>query len=118
MAQPQSWFAFAAGVRSGVTYGASFAQGNCVRAELYLGTSDAALNKSLFDRLLAEKEAIERDFGGPLEWERLDEKQASRVATYREGNIEVGEDALAEIRAWTVDTLLRLKRIMNPRLSS
>ena len=50
-------------------------------AELYIdrgkGSEDA--NKAIFDRLLAQRQAIEAEFGGGLSWERLDTKRASRI---------------------------------------
>jgi len=115
-AQPQSWYAFSSGVQ-GFTYGTSFAQGGRVRAELYIDQGDGDRNKGLFDSLLKQKEPIEQEFMGPLEWDRLDGRQACRVAVYRDGSIDMPEEALAEIRAWAVETLLRLKRVFGPRLS-
>ena len=44
---------------------------------------------------------------GPSAW--VDGKRACRIAGYREGSILDPESALAEIRAWHVDKLLRLK---------
>jgi hypothetical protein len=114
-AQPQSWYLFPSGVQ-GVNYGHSFAQGGRVRAELYIDQGDAAKNKTLFDSLLSQREAIEREFKEPLEWERLDDRRASRIAAYREGSIDLPDGSLAEIRAWAVDALLRLKQVVGPRL--
>ena len=50
------------------------------RVELYIDTGDAETNKSYFDRLPEHKEAIEEVFGVPLDWQRLDNKRASRIA--------------------------------------
>ena len=50
------------------------------RAELYLDTPVAADNKAMFDALHAQRAAIEADFGGPLSWQRLDDKRASRIS--------------------------------------
>lgn len=113
--QPQNWYSFASGV-SGITYGTSFAQGGRVRTDLYIDQGDLDMNKAAFDRLLVQREVLEREFGEPLEWERLDDRRASRIAVYREGSIDNSPEELAEIRAWTVDHLLRLKRVFGPRL--
>jgi hypothetical protein len=80
-AQPQNWYSFASGV-SGISYGLSFAQKRQVRVEVYLP------NKALFDELVKEKVALDGAFGEPLEWERLDDRIASRIAVYRPGSIE------------------------------
>ena len=37
-------------------------------------------NKRYFDALLKHKNEIEASFGAPLEWQRLDQKRASRIA--------------------------------------
>ncbi len=115
VAQPQSWYLFPSGVQ-GVNYGTSFALGGRVRTELYIDQGDAETNKALFDSLLAQKEDIEQEFREPLEWERLDERRASRIAVYREGHIEQSDEKLADIRGWTTDRLLQLKRVLGPRL--
>lgn len=116
VAQPQNWYLFPSGVQ-GVNYGTSFAQAGRVRAELYIDQGDADRNKALFDSLLKQREAIEQEFKGPLEWERLDDRRASRVAAYRDGSIDLPEEKLAEIRVWAVETLLRLKQVLGPRLA-
>jgi len=115
-AQPQNWYLFPSGVQ-GVGYGTSFAQGGRVRAELYIDQGDAESNKVLFDALLKQREVIEQELKGSLEWERLDDRRASRIAAYREGTIDSSEEKLAEIRAWAVDTLLRLKKVLGPRIA-
>jgi hypothetical protein len=66
--------------------------------------------------LLRRKVDIEREFREPLEWERLDDRRASRIAVYREGNIIQSEEKLAEIRGWAIERLLQLKRALGPRL--
>ena len=113
--QPQNWYSFASGF-SGITYGASFAMGNRVRVELYIDSTDAERNKDLFDRLAQEKEKIEEKFGEPFEWERLDEKRASRIAVYRPGSIGDDGETLEEVRAWTIDHLLKLKKVFPAHL--
>ena len=111
LAQPQSWYSFSSGV-SGVTYGASFARGARARIDIYLNLGDSTENKALFDRLLTHKSQIEAAFGQPLEWERLDEREASRVAVYRAGSIEDDNKVLAEVRGWMVDMLLRCRDVL------
>ena len=59
---------------------------------------------------------IEREFGEPCQWERLDHRQGSRIAIYRQGSIESDTQSLQEIQAWTIDYLLRFKKIFGPKL--
>lgn len=56
---------------------------NCIGIELYI--SD---DKSIFDRLYAEKDVIEKELGLTLDWQRLDGKKASRIV-YRISDIYV-----------------------------
>jgi hypothetical protein len=56
--------------------------------------------KQLFDAVAEKRVDVERVFGGPLTWERLDEKTASRVAIYREGRITVAPDELENVCEW------------------
>ncbi|MBI3662288.1 MAG: DUF4268 domain-containing protein [Acidobacteria bacterium] len=115
VAFPQNWYSFASGV-GGVTYSFSFAQGGRVRTELYIGGSDITKNKKLFDSLLQERETLEARLGGSLEWERLDDKIASRIAVYRSGSIDESSQ-LAEIRSWAIARLLQFKNSIGPRLA-
>jgi hypothetical protein len=51
------------------------------RVDLYIdfGKSQKERNKVAFDGLYSEREAIEKEFGTPLEWLRLDDSQTSIV---------------------------------------
>lgn len=115
VALPQNWYTFSSRI-PGIVYGTSFALGNRVRAEAYIDQGDAEKNKALFDQFLADRHALEEEFGEVLEWERLDDKRASRIAAYREGAIDDSDERLAEIRVWAIERLLRFKRVFGPRL--
>lgn len=114
--QAQSWYTFASGY-GGLGYSLSFASGNRVRAELYIDRQDANWNKWLFDSLYAQKTAIEQQFGNSLEWERLDDKQASRIAFYRQASIEDPPEVLNDVLMWSAKHLLLLKKVFSPHLS-
>jgi len=113
--QPQNWYSFSSGI-SDFSYSASFAQGNRVRAEIYIDTGDAEENKAIFDSLMADKTSIEEEFGEALSWERLDDKRASRVAIYRDGSINDNENQLEETQNWLIDNLLKFKRVFTDRV--
>lgn len=113
--QPQNWYNFPTGI-SGLTYGATFAQGGKIRTELYIDVGNGGVNKAIFDRLFAERKNIETAFGGVLEWERMDAKQASRVAVYRPGSIQMPPEQLSELSGQIIGSLLRLKAALSPSL--
>ena len=113
-AQPQNWYTFASGNKQ-FAYSHSFAAGNRVRTEIYIDSGDADENKDFFDRLYDDREAIETEFGAALEWERLDNKRASRVAVYRPGSIEDSSEDLQEIHEWGIENLLRFKKVFGKK---
>jgi hypothetical protein len=113
VAQPASWASFSSGF-AGVTFGVSFTLGGRVRVELYVDLGDVEENKKLFDWLVDKRLDIENQIGSSLEWERLDEKRASRIAFYRTGEITNTETQLEEIRQWAIDYLLKFKKIFSP----
>jgi len=113
--QYQSWYAFSSGF-SGITYGASFAFGDRVRVDLYIGTNKRDNNKNIFDSLFEDKDNIESEIGCELGWERLDDKAASRVAIYREGSIDSDDKEIADILKWSVDYILKFRAVLHERL--
>jgi hypothetical protein len=113
----ENWFAFSAG-RSGFSYSFSFTLKRRFRVELYIDQGDQALNKAAFDLLHKEKDTISAELGLPIEWERLDAKRACRVAidTQDIRHITDPPDTLAELRKWAVDTGVRFRSVMGPRI--
>ena len=69
----------------GIALGWSGVSINCVvsknyaRTEVYINRGDMDANKRVFDFLADRKNDIEGDFGGSLEWERMDDKITSRI---------------------------------------
>lgn len=116
IAQPTSWYTFPSGY-SGITYGTSFAQGNRVRTELYIDTGETESNKQLFDWLFERKQKIDSEIGETLDWQRLDDRRASRISVYREGSIDDFE-MLAEIRAWVIQELLKFRNVFSSHLKT
>ena len=113
--QPQSWYLFSSG-HSRVKYSASFDSRRRAKVEVYIDSGDRDWNKGLFDQMYDRKEGIESQVGAPLEWERLDERIASRVYVARDGTIDDQEETLKEIRRWMIAQLLKFKEVFGPRL--
>jgi hypothetical protein len=117
-AQPQSWYSFRSGIVSDITYGAAFASGNRLRAEIYIDVGDAAKNKAIYDALMTHKTEIE-GLTGELVWERLDQKRACRISLVRSNtSIEDGVEHGEEMRTWLVQALLTVKAAFGPRLAA
>lgn len=64
---------------------------------------------------MERRESIESDLSESLEWERLDNRRASRISVAREGGI-ADEETLEEIKNWMVEKLLDFRRVFGPIL--
>jgi len=115
-AQLNNWYNFASGI-SRISYGLSFSTGGRVRTEVYIDRGDQAINKLIFDQLMAQRSQIDAEYGDLLSWERLDDRRACRVACYREASIDDPLLDQAELLEWSVDHLLKFKAVFGPRLN-
>ena len=115
--QPESGYYFSAGHGQRVKYGASFAGSGKARIEVYIDNADRDWNKGLFDKLVSQMTAIELELGESLEWERLDNRRASRISAVRAGSIDDDQETLEQIQDWMVDRLLKFKEVFGPRLA-
>ncbi|MCB0184642.1 MAG: DUF4268 domain-containing protein, partial [Caldilineaceae bacterium] len=106
-----SWFKLSRLAPSGtdqvVMIVVAFARQSQCRVELYIHSGDRQ-DKWVFDQLHGQKEAIEAAVGEALSWQRLDTKQASRIALYHPGRITDPPAKLAELREWAVAAIVRL----------
>lgn len=88
--------------------------------ELYIdgGGNSEQQNKRIFDRLLEHRSQIEAEFGGPLSWERLDGKRASRI---RFGELSGGvcspREDWPKIRTNMIKSMVRFEKALEPHLS-
>jgi hypothetical protein len=84
------------------------------RAELYIDRGSKEENEFIFDELFAYKEQIEKDFGGPLIWERLEEKRACRIKSEAPGNV-YDEEQWDAMQSFMVDRMVKLDNALrNP----
>ena len=86
--------------------------------ELYIDQDrDTGLkNKAIFDALYSQKDSIEKDFGDSLEWDRLDDKRASRIRKrFTNGGLAL-PDSWPALQNWMIDTMIRFERVIRPRL--
>jgi hypothetical protein len=56
---------------------------NMTAVDVYIDTGDKQENKRIFDELHKRKREIERAFGSPLAWDRLEEKSPCRIRSER-----------------------------------
>ena len=84
--------------------------------ELYIDSTDRDRNKRAFDKLEQQKAVLESELE-PLEWERLENRRASRISVLRPGSIDDDQEALEGVSRWMIDRLLAFKRVFGPRLA-
>jgi Domain of unknown function (DUF4268) len=110
-----NWLAFASGPFGTWSIGAT--SGIQMRVEVYIDCGDRVRNKQLFDELQMDSRRWENAAGGPLSWERMDDKRASRIACYHELDLE-DDASRSQAKAWAVTTLATLFGSMNAELRS
>lgn len=87
-----------------------------VRIEARIDLLDKALNKRLFDGVVADCAAWTSRIGAPVSCERLDEHRSSRICAYRPGFF-LEEDATQEqALAWSVSTFVDMHDALDPLL--
>ena len=111
----QNWYNFSSGL-GGVRYGAWFAQGGKVLAYVTIRQKTDENRIKIFNMLEKRKIEIESNFGSSLEWIRDAEKSGSRIATSCEGDIELSDGELEELRKWHIANLLKLKEVFQPEI--
>ena len=114
-----SWIGTSSGIR-GLNWNYVVTQEECA-AELYIdrGKDSEEENTTIFDQLETSKAEIERTFGGPLSWERLDGKRACRIRyTQTGGGYRASEDKWPEIQDGIIQAMNRLELALRPFLNT
>ena len=109
--EPRSYFTTPSPLK-GTSLTTSFARNRMLRHELYINRGSREANLDLLYALLSEREALERAYGGELEFEDPgEERRAVRIAEYRNGHISK-EDEHREYVRWFVDRGERMRRAL------
>lgn len=113
--QPENWMEYSVG-RTGFSLHATVKQREKqIQAALYIEADDA---KAFFGLLERDKEAIESDFGQSLDWQRLPQKQASRIALTRDEVDPAEEKDWIRQHHWLADKLNALHRVFSLRIEN
>ncbi len=103
-AQPQHWYDLALGSSAyhlGLTVNT---QKKRIGVEIYINE-----DKTIYNRLMAQREAIESDFGTQLEW--IEATKACRILATTPGDIKKGADAWNALFDWFMDAAVKLRAI-------
>lgn len=112
-----SWVGTGAG-RSGISFNFVIHR-DWGSAELYIDhdRDTGEKNKAIFDALHAQKDKIEAEMGSPLEWERLDEKRASRIRKrFSIGGLST-PDNWPKLQEQMIDAMIKLDGALRGRLA-
>jgi hypothetical protein len=88
-------------------------------AELYIdrGKDAEEETKNIFDQLYAQKAEVEKSFGGPLSWERLEGKRACRIRfTQPGGGYRSPEEDWPKIQDGIIGAMERLEKALRPHI--
>lgn len=90
------------------------------RAEIWLqlGKDKTAQNKQWFDALFEQKEAIEKDFGGALQWQRLDDRAGCRICVDHDGGWRSPESEWPAIQQGLIGNAQKLDVAFRNRLQA
>jgi len=111
--QPQPWMSFPTGRAGAHVNPVMITPKNKVRAEIYLGGTNA---KAFFGLLLRQKDAIEQSLGYALNWEELPAGQDSRICIYLDDADPRNEADWKRQHGWLADRLNDLHRVFAPRV--
>jgi len=107
-----SWIGQGAG-KSGISYN-YVVTNKFVACEIYLDRGkkfeEPNINKIRFDKLHKHKDQIEDEFGGKLNWERLDNRRASRISIKFEGKGLKDKDKWDDLQNKMIDAMIRLEK--------
>ena len=87
-----------------------------VSVELSIATSETDTNKKIYDKLFAQKAEIEKDYGKPLFWQRLDEKKMSRISSRLEDVDITDTDDWDKIKQFQCDAMVKFYDALHDRL--
>jgi hypothetical protein len=109
------WLSTGSGL-SGVQYVMIFNRDEA-RVQFELGSASKEQNKMLFDVLNAHAAELDKAFGAPLSWRRMDDKKASIVG-YAKSFDGHNRESWPEMTAWLVEHIQRMEKLFNPQIPS
>lgn len=84
--------------------------GKYARGEIFFSNNDRETNKENFDFLQEQQAQIEADFGGPLIWERLDNKVRCRIKSQLDGLSLYEEEDWPQMISYMIDAAERMHK--------
>lgn len=109
------WFSFPIG-RAGIVINATISTDKKrIGVELYNHNDPTKIG---FEALLTDKEAIEKEFGEPLEWQELSGKKATRIAIFKYNVDPSDVRQYPELHAWMLAKMECFRRVFAARVKA
>jgi hypothetical protein len=113
-ANKDHWFAFSTG-RSGSVISATISTDKeRIGVEIYNHGDET---KAVFDGLFVDKDSIEKELNEKLDWQRLDEKKATRIALFKTGENPSDQESWPSQQEWMLSQMVKFKKVFGPRLA-
>ena len=111
-----SWIGTGAG-KSGLGYNYAITNKDS-SVELYIdrGKGSEDENKQIFDDLYSHKDEIEKDFGDKLEWQRLDDRRASRIRKLGEYAGLDDKDKWSDLQNDMIDDMIKFEKALHKHI--
>jgi hypothetical protein len=115
----QSWLATPSG-KSGFSFGLAFVRGQKFQIELYIDLGNRAANKGAFHDISMGHDVIEEELGAKLDWQRLDNRRASRVAWFWADSATIMDNSekLDKLKVWAIDSYFKFRDVLSPYLEN
>lgn len=84
------------------------------QVELYIDRGEADWNKRVFNTFLQHKTEIEDLFGGPLDWQLLSDKRASRIRFVISNYGLIDQDHWDELQDKMIESMIRMEKAFRP----
>jgi predicted transport protein len=111
----ENWIGTGAG-KSGLSYNYVIRM-NDAQVELYIDNGDQVWNKSTFGYFFQQKENIEKNFGAALDWQRLEDKRASRIRYVIYDSGLKDQAYWSKLQELLVDAMIRLQQTFQPLIA-
>ena len=89
---------------------------NSAQVELYIDRRNLDENKRIFDKFFAAKNDVELIFGEPLDWQRLNDRQASKIRHVISELGLLNRDRWSELQDKLIDAMVRLEKAFQPEI--
>ena len=100
----------------GVTRRMRLTKDGMARVEIWIKSGDEAWNKGMLDLLQKSEEALKREIGAKLVWDRNPDNKSCWVGVAIPGSIDDSEERLAKIRRWMICYVVKFGAVFRPYL--